>query len=58
MDIEHDMQTIKDGKVRNHKLGDSARKHSGKVERKECAVFCEFLLTKNFDFINSLRGGE
>ena len=50
------VELIKNGKVRNHKLGNTSRRHTGEIEEKECTVYCDFLRTKTYDFINNLRG--
>lgn len=47
-EITHNvMRLIGGGKVRNHKIGNSAHIHTGEVEREECQTYCDFLLSKN-----------
>lgn len=55
---ESNMELIKSGKVRDHKLGNSASRHTGEIEEKECSLYCDFLRTKNCDFVFALRGNE
>ncbi len=55
---KRNMALIRSGKVRNHKLGNSASIHTGEIEEKECSLYCDFLRTKNCDFIFGLRGSD
>ena len=50
------IQLIQEGKIRNHKLKNMATQHSGEIEEMECKTFCDFLPTKNFNFLLELRG--
>ena len=45
-----------EGKVRNHKLKNSASIHTGTKERKEANTFINFLSTKNSSFVYEIRG--
>lgn len=56
--VQKDMELIKEGKIRNHQLGNGAVTHSGELEEKERVIFCTFLPTKNCDFVCSLKGSE
>lgn len=57
-EVRKDMDLIKAGKIRNHQLGNGAVTHSGELEEKERVIFCDFLPTKNCDFVCSLIGSE
>lgn len=46
------------GQVRNHKLGNSARIHTGEVEKKECQNYRDFLPGKNCCMVYELTGSE
>lgn len=50
------MRQIKEGLVRNHKLKDRVQIHSGEVQERECDLFCDFLMSKNYFLIANLRG--
>ena len=50
------MNMILEGKVRNHKLQNSASIHTGTKERKEANTFINFLSTKNSSFVYEIRG--
>ena len=52
------MRQIKSGVVRNHKLKNSARIHTGEMEEVECDAFCNFLMSKNYFLVDELRGCE
>lgn len=52
------MSLISDGKVRNHKLGNSSRIHSGVVEKIEYQTYRDFLPSKNCCMIYELRGSD
>ena len=52
------MRQIKSGAVRNHKLKNSARIHTGEMEEVECDTFCNFLMSKNYFMVDELRGCE
>lgn len=49
---------VKEGKVRNHKLGNSARIHSGEAERREYQLFRDFLPGKNGCMVYELIGSD
>lgn len=49
---------ITSGKVRNHKMGDSSRIHTGEIEKKECQIYRDFLPTKNCCMVYELTGSE
>ena len=55
---EHSIQMVKSGVIRNHKLGNSAREHSGETEEKESSIFIDFLSTRNCDLMINLRGNN
>ena len=55
---EHSIQMVKSGVIRNHKLGNSAREHSGETEEKESSLFIDFLSTRNCDLMINLRGNN
>lgn len=52
------MNLILSGKVRNHKLGNSARVHNGEIERAERQIYRDFLPSKNCRIICELTGSE
>ncbi len=56
--VNEQMRLIKEGKIRNHQLGNSAVTHSGELEERERVLFYDFLPTKNGDFVCNLRGSE
>lgn len=41
------IQMITSGKIRNHKLGNSSRVHTGEVEKREYQNYWDFLSGKN-----------
>lgn len=49
---------ISNGKVRNHKLGNSSRIHTGEVEKKEYQNYRDFLPSKNCCMIYELTGSD
>lgn len=49
---------ITEGKVRDHKLGNSAREHTGAVEDKERHMYRDFLPNKNCCMILELTGSD
>lgn len=49
---------IKSGKVRNHKLGNSSRIHTGEVEKKEYQTYRDFLPSKNGCMVYELTGSD
>lgn len=52
------MSLIKSGKVRNHKLGNSSRVHTGEMEDKERRIYSDFLPSKNCCMVLELTGSE
>lgn len=52
------IQMVLDGKVRNHKLGNSARVHTGEVEKRESQQYRDFLSTKNCRIAYELTGSD
>ena len=46
---------ILEGKVRNHKLKDSASIHTGTMERREANTFINFLSTKTSSFVYDIN---
>lgn len=55
---ENAMRLISGGRVRNHKLGNSARIHTGEVERVERQIYRDFLPSKNCRIVCELTGCE
>lgn len=49
---------INDGKVRDHKLGNSARIHTGETEKKEYQTYRDFLPSKNCCMVYELTGSD
>ena len=49
---------IRDGKIRNHLLGNTAGKHSGEVELLEGQRFADFLPSKNSFMVFGLTGSD
>lgn len=49
---------ISSGKVRNHKLGNSARIHTGEVEKREYQIYRDFLPSKNCSMVYELTGSD
>lgn len=52
------IKMVKEGTIRNHKLGNSAPIHFGEIEEQESALFSDFLTTRNCDIVNNLRGND
>lgn len=52
------IKLIINGKIRNHKLGNSSRIHTGEVEKKEYQTYRDFLLCKNCFMLYDLTGSE
>ena len=50
------MNLILEGKVRNHKLKDSASIYTGTMERREANTFINFLSTKTSSFVYEIKG--
>lgn len=55
---EKNMQMIREGKIRNHKLRNTASLHYGEQEMVECYAFRDFLQTKNFSLVYELKGSD
>lgn len=53
---ERMMQMMRLGKIRNHKLGNTAVIHHGEWEERELGLYKRFLLSKNFNHVMQLRG--
>ena len=49
---------LQEGKIRNHKLGNSAAVHTGEIEKKEVRIYRNFLPSKNCSIVYSLTGSE
>lgn len=47
---------IQSGKIRNHKLTNNARKHTGTIEEQELSSFRRFLPSKNGCMVRTLEG--
>lgn len=52
------MAWINNGKVRNHKLGNSSRIHTGEEEDTEYRIFRDFLPSRNGCMVYELTGSE
>ena len=52
------MRLVNEGKVRDHKLGNSSRIHNGEVEKREFQVYRQFLPSKNGCMIWELTGSD
>lgn len=52
------MLLVNSGKIRNHKLGNSSRVHTGEVEDKERRVYRDFLPSKNCCIVFELTGSD
>lgn len=52
------IQMIKSGAVRNHKLGNNARIHTGEIEENESVLFGDFLITRNCELVLDLKGQD
>lgn len=55
---QNGMQLINSGKVRNHKLGNSSRVHTGEMEKREYQIYRDFLPGKNCCMVYELTGSE
>lgn len=53
---QHAMSLIEHGKIRNHKLGNDARIHTGEIERAERQTYSDFLPSKNCRIVCELVG--
>lgn len=49
---------INSGKIRNHKLGNSAPIHTGEAEKKEYQIYRDFLPSKNCCMVYELTGSD
>lgn len=49
---------INDGRIRNHKLGNSASIHAGEAEKKEYQIYRDFLPSKNCCMVYELTGSD
>lgn len=52
------MALVKQGKIRNHKLGNSSRIHTGEVEKREYQIYRDFLPSKNCCMVYELTGSD
>lgn len=52
------IELINRGKVRNHKLGNSAPIHTGEAEKKEYQTYRDFLPSKNCCMVYALTGSD
>lgn len=52
------MELINNGKIRNHKLSNSARIHTGEAEKREYQVYRDFLPSKNCCMVYELTGSD
>lgn len=50
------MEQLKQGKIRKHKLYNSALEHKGEFSEQELYLFLDYLPTKNFYDVLELRG--
>lgn len=55
---ENSVRMIRTGAVRDHKLGNNAREHTGEVEENESFLFSDFLITRNCGLVLDLRGSD
>ena len=55
---EKNMKMLRDGRIRNHKLRNTASMHSGEKEMAEYYAFRDFLQTKNFNLVYELKGSD
>ncbi|MCM1123244.1 MAG: hypothetical protein NC416_11740 [Eubacterium sp.] len=55
---QNGMRLINSGKIRNHKLGNSSRIHTGEVEKRERQIYRDFLPTKNCSMVYELTGSD
>lgn len=55
---KHGVELINSGKIRNHKLGNSARIHTGETEKREYQIYRDFLPSKNFCMVYELTGSD
>lgn len=50
------IRMVTSGKIRNHKLGNSSRVHTGEVEKREYQNYRDFLSGKNACLVYELTG--
>ena len=55
---QNGIQLIISGKVRDHKLGNSARIHTGEVEIEEYQTYRDFLSSKKCRIVCELTGSD
>lgn len=55
---ENGMRLISEGKVRNHKIKNSARIHTGTEEKREYQIYRDFLPSKNCSMVYELTGSD
>lgn len=55
---QNSITLIKSGKVRNHKLRDNSREHTGLVEHQEQCIYRDFLQSKNCCMVIELTGTD
>ncbi len=55
---QNGMNLVRENKIRNHKLRNSARIHTGEMERQEVRLFRDFLPGKNGCMIYELVGSD
>lgn len=52
------MNKVKAGKIKQHKLSNSAFAHTGEIENKELAEYIRFLPSKNCQLLLDIKGNE
>lgn len=55
---ENGMRLISEGKVRNHKIKNSVRIHTGTEEKREYQIYRDFLPSKNCNMVYELTGSD
>ena len=55
---QNGIRLIHAGKIRNHKLGNNSRIHTGAVEKREYQTYRDFLPSKNCCMIYELTGSD
>ena len=55
---QNGMRLINSGKIRNHKLGNSSRIHTGEAEKREAQIYRDFLPSKNCSMVYELTGSD
>ncbi len=56
--VEIGMSLLSDGRIRNHRLGNTSRIHSGEMEKKEYHIYRDFLPSKNGRMVYNLTGND